>query len=105
MKNQILKLILLILISAVSIEWCTNNLHHLLNSKKYDYSSLIENEKSENKTENKLTFEFLNEINTIPISFFEFSKSKNSFIHNTNKVDDVLLKRNIPPPKSFEHIL
>jgi hypothetical protein len=105
MKNQLLKLILLALINITSCIWIGFGVYQVIENKKYDYSNFLENEngenQTENKTENKLIIEFINDITIFTLVSKDFFDTKKSFTYIVKDTKEVTLKNITPPPKSF----
>lgn len=99
MKNNIFKLIFLLLVTAFSIIWVSDKLSVIIENEKYSFYGITENSDPENQTENKLKTPFIDQIELLHFSIFlPLSVKRNNSFYLFN-IKEFLFENITPPPE------
>ncbi|MNE63661.1 hypothetical protein D3C80_1590250 [compost metagenome] len=99
MKNNIFKLIFLLLVTAFSIIWVSDKLSVLIENEKYSFYGITENSDTENQTENKLKTQFIDQIELLHFSIFlPLSVKRNNTFYLFN-IKEFSFENITPPPE------
>lgn len=99
MKNNIFKLIFLLLVTAFSIIWVSDKLSVIIENEKYSFYGITENSDTENQTENKLKTPFIDQIELLHFSIFlPLSVKRNNSFYLFN-IKEFLFENITPPPE------
>jgi len=99
MKNNIFKLIFLLLVAAFSIIWVSDKLSVIIENEEYSFYGITENSDTENQTETKLKTQFIDQIELLHFSMFSsLSAKKNNTFYLFN-IKEFSFKNTTPPPE------
>lgn len=101
MKKINFNLFLSLLISTFALIWMSEKLALVIENEKYDFYKIVENNDAENKNENKIDAEYLNEIAILILENTNYTEIKKVSISHAFTIKEVFIEKTLPPPKVF----
>lgn len=102
MKNGIVQLFFLVIISTFSLIWISDKVSVVLEKEKYGFHEMSEKSETENQTENKLKTRFFEEIELLNLSKFSILSSQKNPTFYLFKIKEPSFENRTPPPEKVK---